>query len=229
MRVLLFDIDGTLIHSDRAGRLALAAALNTLYGATGGLDGYDMGGKTDARIVSDLLSTIGLPDAEIPHHLLLVYEVMAEKALDIYPKQTIKPCVGVTELLDALENESEILIGLLTGNSHLTAPLKLAAAGIDPGRFSVSVFGSEALDRDLLPPIAMKRASELTGHTFTGDNTVIIGDTPADIQCARAGNATAVSVACGWHTAAELAPYNPDFLFEDFGDTPEVLTALLGL
>lgn len=227
MRVLLFDIDGTLIRSDRAGRLALTAALMELFGTAGPLARYEMGGKTDARIVTDILTSIGVPENEIHAQLPVVYELMAKKALEIYPTRDIQPCIGVRPLLAALENVEGVIVALLTGNSYLTAPLKLRAAGIDPAQFLFGVYGSEALDRDQLPAIAMNRATQLTGHVFTGDNTVVIGDTPADIFCARAGKATAVSVAGGWHTVSALAEYKPDYLFEDFADTAVVLAALL--
>jgi phosphoglycolate phosphatase len=133
----------------------------------------------------------------------------------------------VPELLAVLNARDDVLLGLLTGNAQLTAPLKLAAASIDPLQFKVGAYGSDALDRNELPAIGMARANQLTGELFDGNNTVIIGDTPADILCARAGKATAVAVASGWHAAATLAEYRPDFLFENFGDTSQVIDVLL--
>ncbi len=136
-------------------------------------------------------------------------------------------CPGVVGLLSALRDRADVLLGLLTGNSEPTAPLKLQEAGIDPAQFVVGAYGSEDLDRNRLPEIAMQRANELTGLTMTGDNSVIIGDTPADILCARAGKATAVAVASGWHSAKSLARYHPDVLLEDLCDTRTVLQELL--
>ncbi|MCZ7668668.1 MAG: HAD hydrolase-like protein [Chloroflexi bacterium] len=83
------------------------------------------------------------------------------------------------------------------------------------------------MDRNRLPEIAMKRAQELTGESFTGSNTVVIGDTPADILCARAGKATAVAVASGWHGSHTLAKYKPDHLLEDLSDTQNIQDILL--
>jgi phosphoglycolate phosphatase-like HAD superfamily hydrolase len=228
MKLLLFDIDGTLIRSNSAGRLAMAAALEELFGSAGPLDNYVMGGKTDARIITDLLTAIGADPEEISAKLPEAYVLMAEKARAIYPGRGIKACPGVVGLLTALRNRSDILLGLLTGNTHSTAPLKLHEAGINPAQFVVGAFGSDDLDRNQLPVVAMQRANELTGLHLTGDNTSIIGDTPADILCARAGKATAVAVASGWHSAKTLARYHPDTLFEDLGDTQNVLQVLLG-
>ena len=227
MKLLLFDIDGTLIRSNSAGRLALGAALQELVGTSGPLDSYNMSGKTDARIITDLLTAVGKSPLEIEEILPAVYELMAVKAREIYPGRGISPCPGVQNLLSFLQSRDDVLVGLLTGNSYSTAALKLLEGDIDPGQFLVGAYGSDHLDRNRLPAIAINRALELTGNQFSGDNTVIIGDTPADILCARAGKATAVAVACGWHSVETLAHYNPDHLFEDFADLTAVTNALL--
>jgi phosphoglycolate phosphatase len=228
MKLLLFDIDGTLIRSNRAGRMALGAALAELFGSAGPLESYRMGGKTDARIITDLLVAIGLELEEIEARLPDVYALMANKAHVIYPDRGIAPCPGIENLLQNLQSRSDVLLGLQTGNSSSTTPLKLLAAGIDPAQFPVGAYGSDDLDRNHLPAIAMRRAGELTGQQLTGDNTIVIGDTPADILCARAGKATDVAVASGWHSSSTLARYHPDFLFDDLSDTSVVLQTLLG-
>lgn len=228
MRLILFDIDGTLIRSNSAGRKAMGAALEELFGSCGPLDSYNMGGKTDARIITDLLTAIGVDAEEISAKLPEVFALMADKAHIIYPGRGIVACPGIGELLADLRNRADVLLGLLTGNSQTTAPLKLQEADIDPAQFVVGAYGSDDLDRNQLPVVAMQRADELTGLHLTGDNTVIIGDTPADILCARAGKATAVAVASGWHSAKSLDRYHPDVLFEDLGDTETVLQVLLG-
>lgn len=228
MKLVLFDIDGTLIHSNRAGRLAMAAALETHFGTAGPIDNYHMSGKTDARIITDLLTAAGVAPRKIETGLVHVYELMAEKAPAIYAQNGIAICEGVLPLLAELRRRPNVVMGLLTGNAAITAPLKLAAAGIDPAQFVVGAYGSDDLDRNCLPDLAMERARELTGRVFTGHNTVVVGDTPADILCARAGKATAVAVASGWHSADTLAQYGPDVLLESLLDTPTVLEALLG-
>lgn len=234
MKLLLFDIDGTLIRSNRAGRLAMQAALEEMFGTSGPLETYSMGGKTDARIITDLLTVIGIPPAKIEAQLPAVYDCMAEKAVEIYPDKGIAMCAGIPELLNALQARENVILGLLTGNARSTASLKLLAADVDVKQFRVGAYGSEAADRNMLPAIAMKRANlllvnnPLAEEQITGDNTVIIGDTPADILCARAGKATAVAVATGWHATQTLAKYSPDFLFDNLTDTNNVLSALLG-
>jgi phosphoglycolate phosphatase-like HAD superfamily hydrolase len=226
-KLLLFDIDGTLIRSNGAGRLTLAYALDRLFGTVGPLESYNMSGKTDPRIITDLLTASGVSPKEITKQLPAIYELMAEHGQKIFHDQGIIACVGVQELLAQLTQREGVLLGLLTGNSQLTAPLKLSAAGINPLQFKVGAYGSDAMDRNELPAIGMSRASQLTGEDFNGNNTIIIGDTPADILCARAGKATAVAVASGWHAAGTLADYRPDHLFENLAETETVLQALL--
>jgi phosphoglycolate phosphatase-like HAD superfamily hydrolase len=228
VRLLLFDIDGTLIKGDQAGRLAMGAALEYVFGTRGSLDTYSMGGKTDLGIVSDVLIEAGLNQEEIDSKIAYFYKVMAEFAHEIYPTRAIDACPGVQSLLVQLRDRDGVLLGLLTGNAQTTAPLKLAAAGIDPDQFVVAAFGSDNVDRNNLPAIALHRANAMMEEIITGENVAIIGDTPADVACARAGGATAIAVASGWHTADTLLQYQPDYLFADLSDTAAVLKVLLG-
>lgn len=226
MRLLLFDVDGTLIRSNGAGRAAMMAALAALFGPVNAADGYRMDGKTDPRIVKDLLTAAGVEMERIESSLPLVYERMESEAHHCFPQHEITPCNGTEPLLAALRQRKDALLGLVTGNIAQTAPLKLQAAGIDPNQFRVGAYGSDAEDRNQLPLIAMRRASELTGLMFNGANTVVIGDTPADILCARASGATAVAVATGWHSRSTLAQYHPDYLFANLTNTDDVLAAM---
>ncbi|MEM7332890.1 MAG: HAD family hydrolase [Chloroflexota bacterium] len=228
MRLILFDIDGTLIRSHGAGRLALQKALEELYGSAGPIEEYRMGGKIDSQIITDLLTAMGTPPNEIETRLPTIYAKMAEKGSKIFWDKQIKPCSGVEILLPKLRQHDGVVLGLLTGNSSLTAPLKLKAAGINPDQFRVCAYGSDGNNRNELPAVAYKRANLLTGSEVNGKNTVIIGDTPADILCAKSGKATAVAVASGWHSSKTLQQYQPDYLLEDLKETERVIEILLG-
>lgn len=228
MKLILFDIDGTLLRSDGAGRAALTATLHARYGTAGPIDSYRLDGKTDPRIITDLLTAAGLELSRIRADLPHIYELMAIKAQEIYGTHHFTICPGVPALLTELRARPDVVLGLLTGNAAQTAPLKLTAAGLDPAHFPVGAFGSDHDDRNQLPAMAMQRATAVTGYPFSGSDTIIIGDTPADILCARAGGATAVAVATGWHAPATLAQYAPDHLFVNLADTTTILTALLG-
>jgi phosphoglycolate phosphatase-like HAD superfamily hydrolase len=209
MRLLLFDIDGTLIHSNRAGRAALTLALQEIFGTAGPVDAYLMAGKTDPLIISELMQAAGIPSSEVEARLANVYECMAERGEMLFPQKGITPCTGVRALLRALSSHDEIMLGLVTGNIERAAPLKLAAAGIDPGQFQVGAYGSDAKDRNRLPALAMERASALVGYPVNGSG------------------ALAVAVASGSHRAVTLAQYNPDHLLHDLRDTDTVLRLLL--
>ena len=227
-QLILFDIDGTLIRSQGSGRQVLKEALLDVFGVAGPIDNYTMSGKVDARIITDLLTAVGIPEKEIEPKLPDVYKRMAEKGVVIFWQKEISACPGINALLNSIKLQPQnFVLGLLTGNAASTAPLKLSSAGIMPAQFVVGAYGSDAMDRNQLPAIAMQRAKELTGITFDGDNTIIIGDTPADILCARAGKATAIAVASGWHSSTTLATYQPDHLFENFADTDSVMNVLL--
>lgn len=227
MKLLLFDIDGTLIHANGAGKRVLAAALQDVFGTTGPLNSYDFSGKTDTRVVTELMDAAAIPASDIATQLPAVFERMTHYAAAAFPHDNIQPCPGVLSLLETLRQRSDVLLGLLTGNIEATATLKLAAAGIDPTLFRVGAYGSQHINRDHLPALAMHRANQLTQLFFTGENTVIIGDTPLDIQCARAGASKVIAVATGRYSMDTLHQYKPDSLFHNLTDTEAVLQTLL--
>jgi phosphoglycolate phosphatase-like HAD superfamily hydrolase len=119
------------------------------------------------------------------------------------------------------------VLGLLTGNVESGARVKLRAAGIDPDRFRVNAFGSDHEHRPRLPAIAQRRASETLGLDIAGDRVVVIGDTPADIECGRELGAKAIAVASGHYTVADLEKHNPYAVFPSLGDTAKLLETIL--
>ncbi len=227
MRLILFDIDGTLVSSSRTGRKALGQALREVFGTDGELDTYEFAGKTDRRIVHDLLTAEGLSVSEIEARLPELDERMAAVGRELFTPDTVRPCPGVDLLLEALRRRPGVVLALLTGNIRHTAPLKLAAAGIDPTQFRAGAFGSDSLDRNELFDIAIERVRLSTGLHFPTDNVIIVGDTPADIRCARSGGGRVVAVATGPYPAEALNRHEPDFLFSDLSDTDSVLQAML--
>lgn len=230
MRLLLFDVDGTLVNTRGAGRLALARALQAVYGMTGEIEVIPLAGSTDWRAVRESLTPAGLSEAGIragwPEFCRLapiyLQQTIAERGLD--------PCPGALELLAALRPavaQGQALLGLVTGNLETTTPVKLAGAGMDPAQFRLGGFGSDNGDRNVLPRLAVERAAALTGLSFSGKAVVVIGDTPADIACGQAIGATTVAVATGPYRPDVLAAAGADWVFEDLRDTAAVLAALL--
>jgi phosphoglycolate phosphatase-like HAD superfamily hydrolase len=228
VRLVLFDIDGTLLRSDGAGRRAMESALVDVFGTTGSPD-YRFDGKTDCQIVREMMREHGHADAHIDANLERLFDLYLsrlERELEDRTRPAIA-CEGVLEVLDALEARHDITLGLLTGNLKRGAALKLAAVGIDIRRFRVNAFGSDEEHRPLLPAVAQRRAHELLGLQVRGDRVVIVGDTPADIECGRSIGARAVAVATGRYSVADLAEHQPAALFADLTDTTAVVHAVL--
>lgn len=227
MKLVLFDIDGTILWSDGAGRRAMTRALTTAFGSSGSPD-YRYDGKTDMQIVRDLMRMDGHDDAIIDDRMkALLDEYVDRLRTELVAGTTqIHRFDGVLELLDALEARPDRTVGLLTGNIEVGAHEKLRAVGIDPLRFSVCAFGSDHEVRGELPAIAQRRAREALGLSVAGDAIVIIGDTPADIDCTRAIGARAIAVATGRYSMEELAEHGPVAVFPNLADTDAVMRAI---
>ena len=227
MKLVLFDIDGTILWSDGAGRRAMMRALTTAFG-TSGSPNYRYDGKTDRQIVRDLMRMEGHADDVIDARMTaLLDEYVTWLHEELRSGRThIERFAGVLELLDALEARPDRRIGLLTGNIEVGASAKLRAVGIDPGRFSVSAYGSDHEARGELPAIAQRRAREALGLHVEGDAIVIIGDTPADIECGRAIGARAIAVATGRYSVDELLSHGPAAVFPDLANTGAVMRAI---
>jgi phosphoglycolate phosphatase len=189
VRLVLFDIDGTLLWSDGAGRRAMEAALTETFGSPGRRE-YRYDGKTDRQIVRDLMRLEGHADEHIDGGMArLVERYLAGLRTELERgERVVEVLPGVPPLLDALEARDDVVLGLLTGNLEAGAALKLAAAGIDIGRFRVNAFGSDHESRPELPAVAQARARDQLGLQIHGERVVIIGDTPHDIECARSSS-----------------------------------------
>ena len=186
-KLVLFDIDGTLLLTAGAGRRAITAALADEISDPEAFSHIRFDGKTDPQIIREMLVAAGCaqPHETRVHALCRRYVALLEMELQ-RPTTSTKLMPGVPELLDRLEAESAVVLGLLTGNVADGATLKLRAAGLDPGRFVVGAYGSDAAHRPDLPPIAAGRAEPLFGRRPHGAELVIIGDTPADVACGAA-------------------------------------------
>src|SRR5690242_13843706 len=176
-RLVLFDIDGTLLWSDGAGRRAIHRALIEIFGATGPED-HRFDGKTDPQIVRELMRVVGHEDAHIDarlQELFALYVICLREELRA-PDHRAVSLPGVTTLLDVLSRRDDVTLGLLTGNLVEGARAKLEAVGIDPSIFVVGAYGSDHELRPELPAIAQRRAREQLGVDVPGRNVIVIGD-----------------------------------------------------
>lgn len=227
-RLILFDIDGTLLSSDGAAPRAFRDALVATFDTAGPIRGHAFGGKTDPQIARELMSAAGLPDERITDGLDALFDTYIRNLHREIRTVETTLFAGVEALLDGLEEQAErTTLGLLTGNIEPGAQIKLRAAGLDPGRFRVGAYGSDHAERSELPAIAVQRAEQRIGHRFSGKEIVIIGDTPNDIACGEHLGVRTVAVATGSYTREQLARCGPDHLFADLEDTGAVMEALL--
>lgn len=228
MKLVLFDIDGTLLWTDGAGRRAIQDALVEIFGATGPAD-HRFDGKTDPQIVRELMRHVGHDDAHIDEQLerlfgLYVERLRVELRNPAHPPRLLP---GVHEILEALAAHDAVVLGLLTGNLVEGARAKLEAVGIDMDLFAVGAYGSDHELRPALPAIAQRRASALLDLDVVGRDIVVIGDTPADMTCGREVGAKPIGVATGRYGVDELRAHGAHAAFADLSDTDAVLAAIL--
>jgi phosphoglycolate phosphatase-like HAD superfamily hydrolase len=230
--VVLWDIDGTLIRS-KGGRVAVSAFLRALRDVAS-LQAdtpypRDAGGKTDEQIALEVLLAAELAE-ETALGMLPAFRAGYLRHLEanrerLVPDLRVLP--GVPDVLGALALRG-ITQTLLTGNLESIARLKLACAGLDTYvDFELGAFGSDHRDRTCLVPITRQRVSERLGLDGSQLDIVVVGDTPRDIACARAGNARAVAVATGGYAREALEAHAPDAVLDDLQDTDAVIAALL--
>jgi phosphoglycolate phosphatase-like HAD superfamily hydrolase len=228
VKLVLFDIDGTILLTDGAGKRAIHRALVEIFGATGP-DDHAFGGKTDPQIARELMRLVGHGDDHIDARMTELLDryvgYLHEELRSGADGVRVMP--GVRELLDALDERDDVIVGLLTGNLEEGARAKLRSAGIDPGRFVVGAYGSDHEERGALPAVAQQRAREQLGIHVTGTDVVVIGDTPADIHCGRGVGARAIAVATGQYSVSELWEHTPAAVFADLSPTGDVIRVIL--
>jgi phosphoglycolate phosphatase len=215
MKLILFDIDGTLLLVKGAGREAKARAMVEIFGTEAGARTHHFGGKTDWRILLELLEAHGHTAESLGEVMAVYQERIAFHLEDIIASYAVEVCPGAHELVAALRGREDIALGIVTGNVSTTAPLKLRAGGFDPAWFCVGAYGSESTSRNDLPRLAVERACALLERTFAPQDVLVIGDTVADIECARAIGAVAIGVQTGFEEVEALIASKPDYLLPD--------------
>jgi phosphoglycolate phosphatase-like HAD superfamily hydrolase len=221
MKLILFDIDGTLLRVTRTGRQLVEDVLSDVIGRRIVTDGIRFSGRTDFPIIRDVMVASGVDDSEIEELLPNVVAAYEERALELLVEGKVDLLPGSADLLRALSERSDVVLGLLTGNIESLAYAKLQACGI-VHYFSFGAFGSDRENRYELPPIAVERAFEQTGLRFEGKNVVVIGDTEHDILCGRSIGVFSVAVATGRFDRDYLHRHRPDLLLDDL-TRPELL------
>ena len=215
LQLVLFDIDGTLLDGHGIGRASTCRALLEHFGTAGRLDTHSFGGKTDWGTLCEILD---LSEAEIGRHMP-AYERCVERHMrDLLAEFEIVPLPGALQTVHALRAQPDCITGIVTGNTAATTPLKLETGGFDPAWFPVCAYGSEAADRNKLPALALERAMAHSGQAIAPQQVTVVGDTPADVACARALGARAVAVTTGFSSRGDLLAAQPDHLLDRLSD-----------
>ena len=222
-RLLLFDIDGTLIHAAGAGLESVRRTLVERFGIADDLRDIEFAGRTDSGIVMTILNKHRIPTTN-ENIASFLDSYVHFLSLEL-PRRTGQILPGVLELLQKLKNRSHLILGLLTGNISRGAQLKLEHYGVWHF-FEFGAFADDHHDRNQLGRFAQARAREKHGVEFQADQIDVIGDTPRDIECGKAFGARTIAIATGSWPRPELAAHQPDFLFDDLSNVDEVIHML---
>ncbi len=210
--LILFDVDGTLLRCGRQVGYFFVEALKEVFGAYGKLEDYSFAGRTDSRIVLDLVGATGRGDEEILDRLPAMREIYLDKLERGLERDGMRLLPGVLDLLQRLQAHDGVLIGLLTGNWRGGAKIKLDR--FDLNRFfAFGAFGDDGVDRCDLVPVALRRAAEVRGAPFEPRRTMIVGDTELDVDCARTAGAWSLTVTTGFTDAERLTAAGADWVF----------------
>jgi phosphoglycolate phosphatase-like HAD superfamily hydrolase len=228
-RAILFDIDGTLVRS-RGSAAVFDAAMEQVFGIRGDLGSIRPDGMTDPDILALLLAGRTPVPGPVTPRLLASFETTLARALTqalSAGSVVVWSLPGVAELLRALSVHDGARLGIVTGNMRATARIKLSAVGLD-GYFRGGGYGSDSPARTVLPGVALRRMSHAEGIELAPTRAVLIGDTPHDLDAARAHGMRSVLVSTGRYSAEELAAVGPDVLLDDLSDGEQALRAILG-
>lgn len=228
-RLVLWDVDGTLLRSTGVAQKAFDLAAERVLGRHPGAHEVRMSGKTDPLIALEILTFAGLAEGdaltrvpEVIEHLEA--ELAAAREL-VRSQGHLLP--GVEAVLSCLHGRPHVLQSVLTGNTAANAAVKLGAFELDRWLdLEVGAFGSDHIERDRLVPVALERAERRRGHHVEPRDVWVVGDTPRDLACARAGGARCLLVATGRIPIEELDAAGPDHVVEDLGDTSAICEML---
>jgi phosphoglycolate phosphatase-like HAD superfamily hydrolase len=226
MKLVLFDIDGTLLSASGVFRETFALALIDVFGTDEPLATYDFSGKTDPQGVRELMRLAHIDEATIEERLPRMLDRYRGLLLERMRAEHIVAKPGAVAVVRRLAERDDVLLGLLTGNLEPCARAKLAPLELNP-HFAFGAYGSDHEDRACLASLAVERAQQHSGRRFAGKEIVIVGDAVADVRCGRDLGVRAVAVASGRTGVETLAAENPDVTLPSLVDTEAALAAIL--
>jgi phosphoglycolate phosphatase len=226
MKLVLFDIDGTILSATGVFRETFAQALVDVFGTAEPLATYDFSGKTDPQGVRELMRRAGFSEAEIEERRPRMLERYRELLLARMRSEHVVEKPGAVAVIRALAAREDVTLGLLTGNLEPCARAKLAPLDVNH-HFPFGAYGSDHEDRSCLAALAVERGNAHASRRFTGKDVVIVGDAIADVRCGRSLGVRAVAVASGRTSRETLAAEDPDVTLSSLGDVDAALAAIL--
>ena len=219
-KLVLFDIDGTLIDPGGAGRKSLGYTFSELFDIRDAFGRIKMAGKTDIQIIKEGLSVHGLSsdDHNLPSMLSVYLKHLRTEILT--KKKRVNP--GVVELLDTLKAMDGYWLGLLTGNVEPGARIKLGAFDLN-AYFSVGAFGDDDENRNHLLPIAIEKFRKMTDIRINSHDCIVIGDTPSDVLCAKPYGAVSIAVSTGPYSYDALLETEANYVLKDLSCAMDVI------
>ncbi len=222
-KLILWDIDGTLLRTGHAGIIALTRAFARLHGREPDMAKVEVAGRTDKWITARMLEENGLPvTPRHVHDLIDAYLSLLPQELSTRPGFVLP---GIQSLLETLSARPDVAQGLLTGNVQRGARIKLEHYGVWH-YFAFGAFGDDSALRNDLGPHALRRARERHAVDFDSANTFVIGDTPHDIECGKVIGAKTIAVATGSYSVPRLQAHIPTAVFENLADTAAFLRVI---
>lgn len=222
-KLLLWDIDGTIISSGHAGEAALVSATKKIFGLDLDLSKIDYMGRTDVKIAYYIFKYFGKESS--PEKIEEFVQVYLQGVEDELPKREGHVLPGVREILDRASKDSSYVLALLTGNRRRGAELKLGAYDCWH-YFPFGAFADDSMERDELGPYALRRAKEYCGEEIPLSRIFVIGDTPYDIRCGKIISAQTIAVATAGYSMEDLAIHKPAALFRDFSDVEDFFATI---
>ena len=224
--LVLFDIDGTLLRTEGVGVAAMLRAFTQLHGERGfSFEGVEIAGALDGLLFARMMAEHGLPADDAAHAEF--QRIYGEELARAMTPERVRRMPGTVALVTALR-ESGAAVGLLTGNYEHTAHLKITVAGFERAHFPFGAFGADGPSRRHLTPVAIGRATTLLGRDFDPACVTIIGDTPHDIDCAKAHGCRAIGVGTGPYSPERLRESGSDLAVADLAETGRLLDFMLG-
>lgn len=223
-KLVLFDIDKTLIKTTKAHGAVFSETFNKVYGIDTNIDIIEHHGMTDLQIVFEVLKKNGLDEATIKSKLEEYIKVVLSSFRERINKEEIILLDGVRELLDEL-NKKDVLMGLVTGNLEPVAEIKLKMVGLND-YFKVGGFGSDDVNRTNLVKIAIKKAEDNFNFKFN-NNVFLIGDTPRDMKAGKEAGVKTIGVMTGIYLEGQLKEGGADFVLPDLKNKEEILKIIL--